>query len=665
MNKRKQLQLPEETPEPKRPAYSMINNQQHMRISPEVRQCLIIENGTGNNVAIDAPESTMPISDTATTTATLTTNVQATRTATHGNSGNILACLKKYDFIDRLPTDVIGDILSRLSFKERHACMAVCKAWNIYLSSWPGMWREIDICLVENASDEWLQWIPKPETGHKIRRLRFFGNSVQMKKAFDVLAQREQKRIQSLVIGSFYAWDTVDIPPAEQLDSFSGLLDMIGPNLINLEFRNADFPADMVMDKIFPVCKQLQRLICVMDYDNGSLPPDNWSPPNNTTLPCLTELLWSTEMILPLDKFLPRCPNLRALIIESSEFGDTHVLQRLDKLCPTLQHFSTTDTETINTNLDQTINMISLHTINADVGLRAVSIDHVNTLKDDDIIPLIQRHHDTLAYLSIYSDVVLNRYWSIIASLGSPQLTTLDLRHQGPVEQLCQMILRSPLLQDVTLYYPVSSQIMDTLTQLKHLQKLKIHEGSSDATEGAIRFAQSCSLSSVSTLTTSAAVSTPSTFTTNTTDSSSKLTSINFAHSKFVTDHLLLLLAKIQTLQTIIVGDCPLLTTAGILKFVTQAKQVQILGIYGLDAVTDEVVKTIGNNMDHLQQLDISRCQFVTDIGVKQLFFHNKNNDRILKKLVVQGCPSIGEHSIALIERELGFTAPLFATSLF
>ncbi|KAI7850733.1 hypothetical protein BDC45DRAFT_238642 [Circinella umbellata] len=194
MNKRKQLQLPEETPESKRPAYSMINNQQHKRISPEVRQCLIIENGTGNNVAIDAPESTMPISD----TATLTMDVQETRTTTYGNTGNILACQKKYDFIDRLPTDVIGDILSRLSFKERHACMAVCKAWNIYLSSWPGMWREIDICLVENASDEWLQWIPKPETGHKIRRLRFFGNSVQMKKAFDVLAQREQKRIQSL-----------------------------------------------------------------------------------------------------------------------------------------------------------------------------------------------------------------------------------------------------------------------------------------------------------------------------------------------------------------------------------------------------------------------------------------------------------------------------------
>ena len=180
MNKRKQLQLPEETPEPKRPAYSTIHNQQYIRFSPETKQCSMAENGISNIVAIDAPESTMP------------------PTTIHSDKGDHVACQKKYDFIDRLPTDVIGDILSRLSFKERHGCMAVCKAWNIYLSSWSGMWREIDICLVENASDEWLQWIPKPETGHKIRRLRFFGNSVQMKKAFDVLAQREQKRIQSL-----------------------------------------------------------------------------------------------------------------------------------------------------------------------------------------------------------------------------------------------------------------------------------------------------------------------------------------------------------------------------------------------------------------------------------------------------------------------------------
>ena len=468
------------------------------------------------------------------------------------------------------------------------------------------------------------------------------------------------------MIGSFYAWDTVDIPPAEQLDSFSGLLDITGPNLINLEFRNADFPADMIMDKIFPVCRQLQKLICVMDYDSGSPPPDNWSPPNNTTLPCLTELLWSTEMTLPVDKFLPRCPNLRALIVESSEFGDTHILQRLDKLCPTLQYFSTADAETINTNLDQTINMLSSHTIDADVGLRAIAIDQLDALKDDDIIPLIQRHHETFVYLSIHSNAILNRYWSVIASLGCPQLTTLDLRHQGPVEQLCRMILRSPLLQDVTLYYPVSSQIMDTLAQLKYLKKLNIHEGSSDATEGAIRFAQSCSLSSVSTLATPAA-STISTITTgtNAVASSSKLTSVNFAHSRFVTDHLLSLLAKIQTLQTVIVGDCPLLTTSGIINFITQAKQIEILGIYGLDAVTDEVMQSIGNNMDHLQQLDVSRCRFVTDHGVEQLFSNNKNNDRILKKLAVQGCASIGERSIALIERELGFTTPLFATSLY
>ncbi|KAI9470446.1 hypothetical protein BDB00DRAFT_880108 [Zychaea mexicana] len=617
MNKRKQLEPPEDIREAKRPAYSnALHDQQTMRApSPSTSSS---GNGHDNsdNVAIGSRDNTTepPVQN--------------------DHSQN------KHDFINCLPADVVSDILSRLSFKERHRCMAICKAWSAYLSSWQGMWREIDICLEEGASDGWLQWIPQFETGHKIRQLRFFGNSVQMKKAFDALEQRGHNRIQSLVIGSFYAWDTVDISPAEQQSSFSGLMDLTGPSLVNLEFRNAYFPADVIMDRLFPVCKRLKRLICEMEYDSGSPPPD-WSPPDNATLPCLTELLWSTEMVLPLDKFLPRCPNLRSLTIESSEFGDTPILRRLDELCPTLQHFSCTDTETIGS-LDQikpsfaaslSSNSSTRKYGKGNDGLRSIYIDQVEALKDDDIIPLIQRHHDTLEYLSIHSDAQLNRYWSTIAELGTRRLTTLDLSHRGPADHLSNMLLSCPLLEDVTLHYPVTTQIMDALGQLKQLKRLKIHEGSSDAIEGALQFAQSCS-------------------------SNGALEAVNFAHSRFVTDHVLTLLGSIRTLRTVIVGDCPMLTTLGITQFIEKADHIERLGLYGLHAVTDQVMEAIGNNMERIQQLDISRCSSVTDRGVEQLISTRKATG--LKKLAVQGCTGIGEHTIYMIEKELGLTTPIF-----
>ncbi|KAI9274844.1 hypothetical protein BDA99DRAFT_498734 [Phascolomyces articulosus] len=77
-------------------------------------------------------------------------------------------------------------------------------------------------------------------------------------------------------------------------------------------------------------------------------------------------------------------------------------------------------------------------------------------------------------------------------------------------------------------------------------------------------------------------------------------------------------------------------------------------------------MQAIGNKMDRLEQLDISRCRSVTDYGVELLFSNvNKSNKNIrLKKLAVQGCPSIGEHSTTLIERKLGLTTPLFTKYL-
>ncbi|KAI8145940.1 hypothetical protein BJV82DRAFT_29850 [Fennellomyces sp. T-0311] len=597
MNKRRQIEPVDEPRGAKRQAYSHTLHGHTMKLSHRPESCSN-DNGISSDAEIGASD---------------TPNERQAAIDDSNQQG----------FIGRLPSDIVGDILSRLTFKERHQCMAVCKTWKMYLSTWEGMWREVDICLEEGASDGWLQWIPQPDTGHKIRQLRFFGNSVQMKKAFDALKQRNHKHIQSLVIGSFYAWDTVDISAAEQVSSFFGLLDLTGPKLVNLEFRHAYFPANTVMDKIFPLCKQLRRLICEMEHDSEN-PPHDWSPAGEDPLPCLTEFLWSTEIPLALDKLLPRCTSLHTLTIESAEFGDARILQRLDELCPTLQQFYCTDAESIG-NLEHEKPSATKK------GLRELSIDNVEGLLDDHLIPLIERQYESLEYLSVHSSAKLTRYWSVIGMVGLRRLTRLDLRHLGPAEDLSRLITRCPSLQDVTLYYPVCNEIMNALGQLKQLQRLNIHEGSSAAIEGAMRFAQTCA---------------------------STLKTINFAHSRFVTDHVLLLLAKIQTLRSVIVGDCPMLTTSGIMKFIDKATHVEYLGIDGLDAVTDQVLFAIGNNLVCLQELDISRCPSTTNQGADQLIRTSKTTP--LKRVVAHGCPNINEHNIRLRERELGLSKPLF-----
>ncbi|KAI7881399.1 RNI-like protein [Lichtheimia hyalospora FSU 10163] len=519
------------------------------------------------------------------------------------------------DFVGRLPWDITWAIFTRLNFPERVKCTRVSKNWRTSLCEWPGMYRDVHIALRESDRDSWLKWIPDAE--RPIQRFSFFGNTVQMKKTFDMIRQKGHSRIHTLVIGSIWAWDTVDLSTEEQLSTLTAMLELTGHHLKTLEFRHAFFPAERVIPRVLSTCQRLQTLVCKMENIEENQQEENeeeeeqtvsptWTP--ELPMPWLTELVWSAEVVLPLERVLPLCTSLHLLVMDAAECGPMNVLQRIDLLCPSLRHVHLLDTDAI-THLE-------LHDVRAPYangpGLQSLALTHVDGLCDRDLLPLLERNHQTLELLSVIHDTPLEHYWAALAHYGAPRLSHLVLRHTGPENDLCRLLSRCPALEHVTLMQCHSGPTMDALTRLVSLRSLTIYDGAETVLDRAMCFARAPAIG---------------------------LRTLHLIRSRFVTDDFLeTVVRELNTeLSSLDVSGCEQLTSAGLQRVIQElarSQQLRSLGLADLDCVDDQVLCTLGA-IQSLHTLDISRCYRVSDHGVSALVF---DGCTCLRKLVMHDC---------------------------
>lgn len=421
-----------------------------------------------------------------------------------------------------------------------------------------------------------------------------------------------------LVIGSIYAWDTVDLSTEEQLSTLTGMLELTGHNLKTLEFRHAFFPAQRVIPRVLSTCQRLQTLVCKMenieenqeeeqneDEEEENVSP-TWAP--ELPMPWLTELVWSAEVVLPLERLLPLCTSLHLLVMDAAECGPMNVLQRIDLLCPSLRHVHLLDTDAI-THLE-------LHDVRAPnasgPGLQSLALTHVDGLCDRDLLPLLERNHRTLELVSVIHDTPLEHYWAALAHYGAPRLSHLVLRHTGPEDDLCRLLSQCPALEHVTLMQCQSGRTMDALTRLVSLRSLTIYDGAETALDRAMCFARAPAIG---------------------------LRTLHLIRSRFVTDDFLeTMVRELNTeLTSLDVSGCEQLSSAGLQRAIQElarSQQLRSLGLADLDCVDDDVLCALGA-IQSLHTLDISRCYRVSDRGVSALVFDGCTS---LRRLVMHDC---------------------------
>lgn len=420
-----------------------------------------------------------------------------------------------------------------------------------------------------------------------------------------------------LVIGSIYAWDTVDLSTEEQLSTLTGMLELTGHNLKTLEFRHAFFPADKVLPRVLSTCQRLQTLVCKMETieenqeeenqdDNEQSVSPTWAP--ELPMPWLTELIWSAEVVLPLERVLPLCTSLHLLVMDAAECGPVNVLQRLDLLCPSLRHVHLLDADAI-THLE--LNDVRA-SYASEPGLQSLALTHVDGLCDRDLIPLLERNHQSLESLSVIHDTPLEHYWTSLAQYGAPRLSHLVLGHTGPEDDLCRLLSHCPALEHVTLMQCHSGRTMDALTRLDSLRSLTIYDGAESALDRAMCFARAPAIG---------------------------IRTLHLIRSRFVTDDFLdTVVRELNTeLVSLDVSGCDQLTSAGLQRVIqqlTRSQRLRSLGLADLDCVDDQVLCALGG-IQSLYSLDISRCYRVSDRGVNALVFDGSTS---LRRLVMHDC---------------------------
>ncbi|KAF7726323.1 F-box and leucine-rich repeat protein 4 [Apophysomyces ossiformis] len=307
-------------------------------------------------------------------------------------------------------------------------------------------------------------------TGRCIRRFSAYARQEVLKSAFETLIENECRSLKTLELIQ------CDIPQ----ETFLYMIQSIGLHLTHLRLESCKgVPLTFVFQSVLAACPQLSHLSLKGGEDTMTEDiQQKITIPANLILLDLSCLSSGYLSHRTLSTILPRCPELRYIMLYGNKVGGTGSLCRLiQQHCLYMRevfidpYYLDVESLAWKAYLEEIPNLSA-------TGLTKLILRDAN-LTDEGIVPLVQDAHLSLEVLDLAMNrEITERFALLLASIGAPRLREINLERCPNITEagLYAVLHACPALELVDLSYNpnVTDNVLKCLVQLQHLVKLNI-----------------------------------------------------------------------------------------------------------------------------------------------------------------------------------------------
>ncbi|KAI9249759.1 hypothetical protein BDA99DRAFT_575659 [Phascolomyces articulosus] len=416
-----------------------------------------------------------------------------------------------------LPVEIQEAILRSLTFHDRLECSATCKTWRTMVLNWSGMWRNL-------STDDEHTIIPhlRPYQAYiipsSVRRIQIsdYYNGDRWREIEDFLFnQLKCNAIQEIEVRTEYL----------AMKNISRLLSNCGTTLTRIcftpprgEIQFERFPTDVTPDLFLHHCPNLVDLTFVYAVSSKAAAEAIKHPAitESTKNPYLTNITLSIDDYnFNPEPFLKVAPNLKRLALllpDISRMDATTFISMLYQHCPHLISLALSS----NAHHLRDLDITNLHELRQNGDVIQQPLDNttssskgflMNLLLHDSLnmyrlAPLllsqfiVQQKHTQLVSLDLAGDAfvnqeIMNRFIEIG---GFPSVTHLTLRYDKSNSLLTLYQFLGNFVPNLRYFhirqcvYHANDYLLLALTNLVHLEELKLEQCSNFTTKGLIQF---------------------------------------------------------------------------------------------------------------------------------------------------------------------------------
>ncbi|KAI8142944.1 hypothetical protein BJV82DRAFT_612827 [Fennellomyces sp. T-0311] len=511
---------------------------------------------------------------------------------------------------NELPVEVASVIFSELDQEDKVSCLKTSNIWRSRLLDCSSAWKTLSV--IDNEGGAPLMAVAE-QIGRHVKTLEVWTDWDPVRKiCFDRMEQGCFNQINSLKM-------TAD--EGEFLQSFTAIPSRFWKTahaLQKLEFDLTESESEITIANILGSCPTVTELsysiTALQKLKFGDF--STMKPHTSLTSLKLKAHRITGEMIEPL---LQQCPNLKRLI--ANECQPT-VLNAVHKCCPNMQVLAYNAVSQV----DQ-----YLPTDEQTSGLRVLyANDHgTGRVPYESLMPLLYKSMDTLVNVFVFLPAMSEndrRY--VYDNYPDFKLPKVERLSFWPLHGIQRFMLQA--IQDTTTLRHLSvasvndlDELTTALMNLRPLETFRLaHIHTRSHQESFVKLFERYAILSKTGV---------------------SLKSPTIRHCNEITDEVLLSMAKIETLRNIAFVRLRNITSGGLNAFFKALQGKPIFVRLGeMDFVTDDVVIGLAK-VETLETIHLENLRNLTDRGLQGLI---DNRSRSLSKLIIKECPMISRNGL-------------------
>ncbi|KAI7854316.1 hypothetical protein BDC45DRAFT_509184 [Circinella umbellata] len=541
--------------------------------------------------------------------------------------------------------------------EQNICCTQVCHTWRSFiLTSWGGLWNELS-----DSNCNFIQDLtPYHISGRQVKILEMNARK----------RRKQSKEIKFLVSKKCHHIQTAHLNFGLSKQNFLKLFRLMGSSLRVLTMRNHATPSsDIIFNIILRDCSNLNHLTfyTAPHYARRTITTNDDNDPNNNNkrkwdfLQCYHHhqlqslalyMHGQTNDIMPLDRLLQSCSQLRRISINPYDFPDTNgTLYSIYQFAPVLETLyygynlkSWTAKTIANPSFSTRIREKAM--VGGGGTLRHLHLSELIHVEEHTLISFIQKNNKTLEIMDLnFLPNLSNETISNLAMFQFPHLKRFTLG-------MSNNITDDDNDNSVTTEEEDDYLVLSTTTATTNSRRNTV--------------------SQTATATSALLVNNLSTFLRRSPNLEQlyiyNLTAINNLLFRTIANHL-------HYLHSVTVAFCDQVSSGSILLFIQQYasssantnNNLKRLSFQGMDGVNNQVMELLGIKMKHhLEFLDVSECENIDDVGicsfVDQYYYYYHHHPKQqqesaiikLKELSIWSCFSVSQDAIEYAQYRLG-----------
>ncbi|KAI7851734.1 hypothetical protein BDC45DRAFT_537895 [Circinella umbellata] len=399
------------------------------------------------------------------------------------NEAKTLENQGRVDFITRLPSDIICQILDYLPFSALLETLNVSKVWRNYVTVYPKIWSNMKLTTYPDEKTDMI--------GRVLSRQHHFSHHVQHLSADELSEDETYDLLIELIYGTYSKLESLDFWSSDMDDGYDecvGVLSRVKTTLKSLRFSLKAGNNPLPLGSILAECDNLKTFdylqpCTVTEEALDGIPTTPINSLNDLTLAC------GSLPTPQLERILKCCP--RVLILSCMNC-DTSALEVVEKLCPYLYSFglnaspyelSDDDKQSLLNNIDdpQTHSSLGIHHIYFDVRAAWLSVgDH-----DESLIRILKNNANVLETAKmrfggfIEDDENQGARWENLRTVVTPHLRSLTLNFNLTMTSVISTFLSNCPALETLVFGPgiefIPSGVFQAASRLSKLKELTVY----------------------------------------------------------------------------------------------------------------------------------------------------------------------------------------------